>query len=38
MFMCTINAKMVLVITVPGVRVGGRSGGGEFKYAIFDTL
>jgi hypothetical protein len=36
-----VNAKIVPVETAPGIR-GGRmkdsSGGGEFKYEIFDTL
>jgi hypothetical protein len=36
-----VNAKMIPVVTVPGI--GGRGikespGGGEFKYDIFDTL
>jgi hypothetical protein len=36
-----VNAKMIPVKTVPGIR--GRkmkesSGGGKFKYDIFDTL
>jgi hypothetical protein len=36
-----VNAKMIPVETVPGIRGGGgekRSGGGEFKHDIFDTL
>jgi hypothetical protein len=36
-----ISAKMILVETVPGIRGRGlkeSSGGGEFKYDIFDTL
>jgi hypothetical protein len=36
-----VNAKMVLVETVPGIRGGGMKdsvGGGEFKYDTFDTL
>jgi hypothetical protein len=37
-----VNAKMIPVETVPGIRGGGQikeSGrGGEFKYDIFDTL
>jgi hypothetical protein len=36
-----VNAKMISVETVPGIRRGGvweNSGGGEFKYDIFDTL
>jgi hypothetical protein len=36
-----VNAKMIPVETVPGIRGGGMkksSGGGEFKYNIFDTL
>jgi hypothetical protein len=28
-----VNAKMIPVITIPGI-----GGGGEFKYNIFDTL
>jgi hypothetical protein len=35
-----INAKMTTVETVSGIRRGGikeSSGGGEFKYDIFDT-
>jgi hypothetical protein len=36
-----VNAKMIPVETVPGIR-GGRmkesSGGGEFKSNVFDTL
>jgi hypothetical protein len=36
-----VNAKLIPVQTVPGIR-GGRmkesGGGGEFKYNIFDTL
>jgi hypothetical protein len=35
------HAKMLPVATVPGIRGGGmgeRSGRGEFKYDIFDTL
>jgi hypothetical protein len=36
-----VNAKMVSVETIPGIRgKGGKesSGGDEFKYDIFDTL
>jgi hypothetical protein len=36
-----VNAKMKPVEAVPGIRGGGMeesSGGGEFKYDIFDTL
>jgi hypothetical protein len=36
-----VNAKMILVETVPGVwgeEMKGSSGRGEFKYDIFDTL
>jgi hypothetical protein len=36
-----VNAKMRPVETVPGMGEGGikqSSGGGEFKYQIFDTL
>jgi hypothetical protein len=36
-----VNAKMIPVETVPGIGGGGMnesSGGGEFKYDIFDTL
>jgi hypothetical protein len=36
-----INAKMTHVETVPGIWGGGMkvsSGGGKFKYNIFDTL
>jgi hypothetical protein len=36
-----VNANMIPVESVPGIREGGmknRSGGGEFKYDIFDTL
>jgi hypothetical protein len=36
-----VNAKMIPVETVPGIRggvMGERSGEGEFKYDIFDTL
>jgi hypothetical protein len=36
-----INAKMIPVETVPGIRGGGMkesSGGGKLKYDIFDTL
>jgi hypothetical protein len=36
-----VNAKMIPVETIPGIRggeMGERSGGGEFKYDIFDTL
>jgi hypothetical protein len=41
--MCThvCKAKMLPVETIPGVRrgsMGDSSGGGEFKYHIFDTL
>jgi hypothetical protein len=35
-----INAKMITVKPVPGIRGGGMkdsSGGSEFKYDIFDT-
>jgi hypothetical protein len=35
------NAKIIPVESVPGFRGGGMkksSGGGEFKYHIFDTL
>jgi hypothetical protein len=36
-----VNAKMILVETVPGIRRGGMKesrGGGEFKCDIFATL
>jgi hypothetical protein len=34
-----VNAKMIPVKTVPGMAgVKVSSGGGEFKYDIFDTL
>jgi hypothetical protein len=36
-----VNAKMIPIETVPGIREGGmkeNSRGGEFKYDIFDTL
>jgi hypothetical protein len=36
-----INAEMIPIETVSGIRGGGlkeRSGGGEFKYDILDTL
>jgi hypothetical protein len=36
-----VNAKIIPVETLPGIRGGGmedRSGGGKFKYDIFDTL
>jgi hypothetical protein len=36
-----VNAKKITVETVPGIKEGRikeRSGGGEFKYDIFDTL
>jgi hypothetical protein len=36
-----VNARMILVKTVPGTRGGGKkesSGRGEFKYDIIDTL
>jgi hypothetical protein len=36
-----VNAKMIPVKTVPGIggeRMQESSGGGEFKYDIFDTL
>jgi hypothetical protein len=36
-----VNAKMITVETVPGIRGGGMNesrGGGEFKYDIFHTL
>jgi hypothetical protein len=36
-----VNAKMIPVETVPGIRDKGMkesSGGGEFKYDILDTL
>jgi hypothetical protein len=36
-----VNAKMVPVETVPGIRGEGMkesSGGGEFKYGMFDIL
>jgi hypothetical protein len=36
-----VNAKTMPVKTVPGIGVGEvkeSSGGGEFKYDIFDTL
>jgi hypothetical protein len=36
-----VNAKMIPVETVPGIKGQGMkesSGGGEFKYDIFDTL
>jgi hypothetical protein len=38
--MC-VNAKMIPVETVPGIRGGHmkkNSWGGEFNYGIFDTL
>jgi hypothetical protein len=36
-----VNAKMITVKTVPGIRGGGMqvsNKGSEFKYDIFDTL
>jgi hypothetical protein len=36
-----VNAKMLPVETVPGIRGGEMketSGGGKFKYDIYDTL
>jgi hypothetical protein len=36
-----INAKMIPVETASGIRGGGMgesSGGGQFKYDVFDTL
>jgi hypothetical protein len=33
-----VNAKMISVETVPEIRGGESSGGGEFKYDSFDTL
>jgi hypothetical protein len=36
-----VNAKMIPIEIVPGIRGGGMresNGGGEFKYDIFDTL
>jgi hypothetical protein len=36
-----VNAKMLPVETVPGIEGGGikeSSGGGEFKYDVFDIL
>jgi hypothetical protein len=36
-----VNAKMIAVETVPGIRgrgMGEKSREGEFKYDIFDTL
>jgi hypothetical protein len=36
-----VNAKIISVETVPRIRGGGmgeRSGRGEFKYDVFDTL
>jgi hypothetical protein len=36
-----VNAKMIPVETIPGMgegRIKERSGGGEFKYGMFDTL
>jgi hypothetical protein len=36
-----VNAKMIPVETVPGIREGrmkDRSRGGEFKYDIFDNI
>jgi hypothetical protein len=36
-----VNAKMTPAETITGIRWGGMkesSGGGEFKYDIFDTL
>jgi hypothetical protein len=36
-----INAKMIPVETIPGIREGGmkeNNGGGEFKYDLFDTM
>jgi hypothetical protein len=36
-----VNAKMIPVETVPGIRgegIGDKSGRGEFKYDVFDTL
>jgi hypothetical protein len=37
----SVKAKMIPVETVSGIREGEmrqRSGGGEFKYDVFDTL
>jgi hypothetical protein len=35
-----VNAKMMLVETIPGIGrgMGESSGGGEFKYDIFDNI
>jgi hypothetical protein len=36
-----VNTKMIPVETTPGIRgkrIKERSGGGEFKYDIFDTV
>jgi hypothetical protein len=36
-----VNAKIILVETVSGIREGGKkecSGGGEFKYDIVDAF
>jgi hypothetical protein len=36
-----VNAKVIPVETIPGIRGGGMkegSGGGEFKYHTFDRL
>jgi hypothetical protein len=35
-----VNPKMILAETIPGMGGGGTksSGGGEFKYGIFDVL
>jgi hypothetical protein len=36
-----VNAKITCIETVPGIRgrgMGENSGGGEFKYDIFNTL
>jgi hypothetical protein len=41
MFYMHVNAKMIPVETVPGIRGGGMGenrGDGEFRYDIFDTL
>jgi hypothetical protein len=33
-----VNTKMIPVETTPGIRGKERSGAGEFKYDIFDTV
>jgi hypothetical protein len=33
-----VNGKMIPVETIPGMGEGESSGGGEFKYDIFDAL